>query len=82
MDEAGTMQHGSDVWKDRFLQNYASAKIKYQWGSNLTKFNGMTLPGGVQFNGEQILSDAREEIQRLEEEMASSYSLPAVDMIG
>ena len=72
----------TDLWKDRFLQNYATAKIKYQWGSNLTKFNGMTLPGGVQFNGEQILSDAREEIQRLEEEMASSYSLPAVDMIG
>lgn len=72
----------TDVWKDRFLQNYATAKIKYQWGSNLTKFNGMTLPGGVQFNGEQILSDAREEIQRLEEEMASSYSLPATDMIG
>ncbi|MDA7491692.1 hypothetical protein N8464_00880 [bacterium] len=72
----------SDVWKDRFLQNYATAKIKYQWGSNLTKFNGMTLPGGVQFNGEQILSDAREEIQRLEEEMSNSYSLPSVDMIG
>ena len=72
----------TDLWKDRFLQNYATAKIKYQWGSNLTKFNGMTLPGGVQFNGEQILSDAREEIQRLEEEMASSYSLPATDMIG
>lgn len=72
----------SDVWKDRFLQNYATAKIKYQWGSNLTKFNGMTLPGNVQFNGEQILNDAREEIQRLEEEMSNSYSLPAVDMIG
>ena len=72
----------TDVWKDRFLQNYATAKIKYQWGSNLTKFNGMTLPGGVQFNGEQILSDAREEIQRLEEEMSNSYSLPSVDMIG
>ena len=72
----------SNVWKDRWLQNYASAKIKYQWGSNLTKFNGMTLPGNVQFNGEQILSDAREEIQRLDEEMANSHSLPASDMIG
>jgi len=72
----------TDVWKDRFLQNYATAKIKYQWGSNLTKFNGMTLPGNVQFNGEQILNDAREEIQRLEEDMVNSYSLPASDMIG
>jgi hypothetical protein len=72
----------ADVWKDRWLQNYATAKIKYQWGSNLTKFVGMSLPGNVQFNGEQILNDAREEIQRLEEEMISSYSLPVVDMIG
>ncbi len=72
----------TDVWKDRWLQNYATAKIKYQWGSNLTKFNGMTLPGNVQFNGEQILNDAREEIQKLEEEIINSYSLPAVDMIG
>jgi hypothetical protein len=72
----------ADVWKDRWLQNYASAKIKYQWGSNLTKFVGMSLPGNVQFNGEQILNDARDEIQKLEEEMISSYSLPVVDMIG
>ena len=72
----------SDVFKDRWLQNYATAKIKYQWGSNLTKFNGMTLPGNIQFNGEQILNDARDEITRLEEEMISSYSLPVIDMIG
>ena len=72
----------ADVYKDRWLQNYATAKIKYQWGSNLTKFNGMQLPGGVTFNGEQILSDAREEIQRLEEDMISSYSLPVHDMTG
>lgn len=71
-----------DVWKDRWLQSYASAKIKYQWGSNLTKFVGMSLPGNVQFNGEQILNDARDEIRQLEEEMISSYSLPVHDMIG
>lgn len=71
-----------DVWKDRWLQNYASAKIKYQWGSNLTKFVGMNLPGNVQFNGEAILADALTEITKLEEEMISSYSLPVIDMIG
>jgi hypothetical protein len=72
----------TDVWKDRWLQNYATAKIKYQWGSNLTKFTGMQLPGGVQFNGEQILSDAKEEIQRLEEDVITSYSIPVHDLIG
>jgi hypothetical protein len=42
----------------------------------------MTLPGNIQFNGEQILNDAAQEIQKLEDEMISSYSLPVVDMIG
>jgi hypothetical protein len=72
----------TDVWADRWLQNYATAKIKYQWGSNLTKFTGVNLPGGVQFNGERILNDADEEIRRMEQEMISSYSLPVSDMIG
>jgi len=72
----------TDVWKDRWLQNYATAKIKYQWGSNLTKFVGLQLPGGVQYNGEQILQSAEAEIQKLEEDMISSYSLPVHDMIG
>lgn len=72
----------SDVWGDRWFQNYATAKIKYQWGSNLTKFTGMSLPGGVQFNGEKILEDARQEIEKMEQEMISSYSLPVSDMIG
>jgi hypothetical protein len=70
------------VWADRWLQNYATAKIKYQWGSNLTKFSNMSLPGGVQFNGEKILNDSQEEIQKMEQEMISSYSLPVSDMIG
>jgi len=72
----------TNVYKDRWLLSYASAKIKYQWGSNLTKFEGMQLPGGVQFNGTKIMDDAEREINQLEQEMISSYSLPVSDMIG
>lgn len=72
----------TDAWGDRWLQNYASAKIKYQWGTNLTKFSGLQLPGGVQFNGDKILDDAKGEIEKLESEMINSYSLPVADMIG
>ena len=72
----------TDAWNDRWLQNYATAQIKRQWGSNLTKFTGMSLPGGVQFNGEKIYDDATEELRRMEDEMISSYSLPVLDMIG
>ena len=72
----------ADVWKDRWLQNYTTAKIQEAWGRNLTKFIGMQLPGGVQFNGEKILDDAVAEIRRLEDEMLSSYSLPVHDLMG
>lgn len=72
----------SDVWSDRWLSRYATALIKRQWGSNLTKFEGVQLPGGLTFNGAKIYDDAEAEIQKLEEEMIVSYSLPVNDMMG
>lgn len=72
----------TDAWGDRWLQEYCTQKIKYQWGTNLTKFIGLQLPGGVQFNGEKIMDDAEKAIEKLEQEMISSYSLPVADMIG
>jgi hypothetical protein len=72
----------ADVWGDRWLARYATALIKRQWGSNITKFEGMQLPGGLTFNGAKIYDDAEAEIQKLEEEMIVSYSLPVNDMTG
>ena len=72
----------NDVWNDRWLQRYATALIGQQWGSNLTKFTGMTLPGNVQFNGDTILQRYSEEIKTLEDEMINTYSLPVSDMVG
>ena len=72
----------TDVWKDRWLLRYAACLIKLQWGSNLIKFEGMQLPGGVQFNGMKLYDDAVAERQQLEEEMATAYVYPPEDMVG
>jgi hypothetical protein len=72
----------TDLYNDRWLQRYVTALFQIQWGKNLTKFVGMQLPGGVQFNGDQILQQGLEEKTKLEEEMISSYSLPVHDMTG
>ena len=72
----------TDVYGDRWLAEYATALIQIQWGRNLTKFVGMQLPGGVQFNGDTILNQGLEAKNKLEEEMLSSYSLPVHDMTG
>jgi hypothetical protein len=71
-----------DVWKDRWLARYASCLIKQQWGTNLKKFEGMRMPGGLAFNGQQIYNEATEEREKLEQEMIYTYSLPVTDMIG
>lgn len=72
----------TDVWHDRWLAQYATALIKRQWGNNLKKFDGMQMPGGLTFNGQKIYDEAIEEINALEKEMITSYSLPVSDMIG
>jgi len=71
-----------DVWRDRWLQNYASALIREQWGLNLTKFTNMQLIGGVQFNGEQILSDAKAERKEMEENAIASLQPLVYNFIG
>lgn len=72
----------SDVWGDRWLQNYASALIREQWGLNLTKFTNMQLVGGVSFNGEQILSEAREDRRQMEEDAVQNLQPLTYNFIG
>ncbi len=72
----------TDIWNDRWLQRYARAKLKYMWASNLSKFDSMQLPGGVTFSAADMRSEANDEIQALEDEMLSSYSIPPRDCIA
>ena len=71
-----------DIFDDIYLKRYATALIKRQWGANLSKFNGVATLGGVSMNGEQIYSQAIEEIQRLEEQIQLSFETPIDYMIG
>ena len=71
-----------DVYNDMFLKKYATALIKQQWGSNLKKFTGVTLPGGITLDGQTIFSEATEEIIKIEEEMSLKYELPPDGYIG
>ena len=72
----------SDVWNDRFLKKYATALIKYQWGSNLSKFAGIQMPGGVTLDGPRIMEEAKTEMDKIEEEMYNFNSLPSEIFTG
>mgnify|MGYP000114719617 FL=1 len=72
----------TDVYNDIYLKRYATALIKKQWGANLSKFNGVTMLGGVSLNGQQIFSEALQDIQKLEEEIRSTFELNPAMLIG
>ena len=72
----------TDIYNDLWLKKYATALIKRQWGANLSKFAGITMLGGVTMNGEQIWSQANEEVFRLEEESRTTWAEPLLFDIG
>ena len=70
------------VWNDSFLKPYATALFKKQWGQNLIKFQGVKLPGGIEFNGRQLYDDGQREIDEIISKMSNTYELPPLDLIG
>lgn len=62
----------SKMYNDRWLKKYVSALFKKQWGSNLKKFGGMILPGGITLNGDDMYNEAITEKESLEDELKKS----------
>jgi hypothetical protein len=71
-----------EAWNDEILKRYATAQIKRQWAENVKKFSGISLPGNVNIKGDELYSEAIQEINDLEGEMRERYSLPAMFMMG
>ena len=71
-----------DVFNDEWIKKYATAQIKQQWGANMKQFDGMPLPGGITINGQQVWDEAKEEIDKLEEEFSLNYELPVNFIVG
>lgn len=62
----------TEVYNDMWLKRYTTALVKKQWGINTSKYEGMTLPGGLTYNGKYILEQALADIKALEDEALNS----------
>jgi len=71
LDPADVPKLYNDIW----LKHYATALIKKQWGSNMAKFDGMQLPGGITVDGKGMYQEAVAEIKDLEEEMINKSAV-------
>jgi len=72
----------TDVWDDIYLKRYTTALFKKQWGANLSKFGGVQMIGGVTLNGVEIYQQAMSDIEKLEQEIRSTFELNPAMMIG
>ncbi len=72
----------SSVWNDMFVKDYTTSLIKEQWGQNMSKFEGMQLPGGITISGRQILEEAKTEITELRERMRLEQEVPPDFFVG
>ena len=72
----------TDVYNDMILKRYVTALFKKNWGANLSKFNGVAMLGGVTLNGQQIYSEAIQEIEKIENEIRNSFEMSQPLMIG
>ena len=72
----------TEIYDNMWVKDYTAAKIKKQWGSNMTKFQNVQMPGGVTLNGEMIYNDAVQELKDLDEQLRTEWETPPLDMIG
>ena len=72
----------TQVWADRWLRDYTTELFREQWGHNLSKYSGVQMPGGVTFNGGEILSEAQTRLRELEEELRNTYEEPPTFYMG
>jgi hypothetical protein len=59
----------SRVWNEPWLKKYITSLFKKQWGTNMKKFGGLQLPGGVTLNGQETYDEAQNEIAALEDDL-------------
>lgn len=57
------------LWSEPWLKHYVTALFKRAWATNLKKFSGLQLPGGVTIDGDKLYDEAMTEIKDLEDEL-------------
>lgn len=71
----------SKVYNEQWLKHYVTALFKKQWATNIKKFSGIQLPGGVTLDGDKLYDEATTEIKDLEDELQNK-SAPLEFFLG
>jgi hypothetical protein len=70
------------MWDNRLLKELATLYIKRQWAQNISKFAGMTLPGGLVLDATTMMQEASFEIGQIEQRVRDEFQEPPGMMVG
>jgi len=70
------------VYGNRWLRKYLIELIRRQWGENLSKFDGIELPGGIKLDGGKIKDLADRNLKELEEQIRREFQEPVDFIVG
>jgi hypothetical protein len=62
------------LWNERIFKEYIMALVKKQWGSNLSKYQGIQLPGGITLDGQRIYEEGKAEQETIETQIMDKLS--------
>ena len=71
-----------EMYSDFWLREYWVNLVKYQWGSNLTKYSQVQLPGGITLNGDSIKQEAAQTLEQMRTRFAMDAADPPLDLVG
>jgi hypothetical protein len=74
-------QTSKGILGESFVLGHSTAGVKMQWGSNLKKFAGVSLPGGLSIDGQSIYNEGFDEMKAIEESLHND-DLMLMPMIG
>jgi len=71
-----------EVYNDRLLKKYLVALVRWQWGVNLSKYNGIKLPGDITLDGQSMMKDSWQQKEDIEKEIILKGELPVDFIMG
>jgi hypothetical protein len=72
----------NEVYNDIWLKKYLVALIKRQWGQNMSKYGAIQMPGGTTLNGTEMYNNAQAEVEKIEEQVRTTFSYPVDFFVG
>lgn len=70
------LEDNPEIINDIWFKRYCVELVRQQWATNLSLYENMQLPGGLTVNASDMLSQANDNIEKLEEELRTNYEQP------